>query len=131
MFYSSTISANGVSNVLKGRVSNALWATFTVSGVPTGGSPTLDVYLQHSGDQGATWRDLAHPSQWTTTTSTVFCGVSGYLTGGVTFLATSDAALAANTVVQGPYGDYLRIKYVCTAGNSGAYTLSVLISEKI
>jgi hypothetical protein len=98
----------------------------SVTGVPVGGAPTLDVYIQASPDGGTTWRDFAHTAQITTSNVNQFVQLTGQAAGATTGLAASDAALAANTVVQGPWGDRLRVKYVFVAGgSSGSYTVSV------
>lgn len=98
----------------------------TLSAVPAGGAPTLDVYLQTSVD-GSTWRDVAH-TQFTTSTLTRFFSVSGQQSAGAAPLAASDGALAGETVSQGPYADRLRLKFVAAAGGSnlgsgGKYTV--------
>ena len=129
----TTISASGV-----GAPTNEfgyyrdLYLMLNCSAVPTGGSPTLDVYLQTSCDGGATWQDIGHWAQLTSSTGKKFAAISGEVTGPTTAVAASDAALAANTFVQGPWGNQLRIKYVFAAGGStGSYTLTVWVSPKV
>ncbi len=91
---------------------------------PTGGSPTLDCYFQHSPDGGTTWQDLAH-SQYTATSATRLFLISGEGPASTTAVAGSDAALSGESTVQGPFGDRLRLKYVFAAGgSSGSYTLT-------
>ncbi len=127
-----TVTANGTGGLLKGVVSKSLFWQVSVGAVPTGGSPTLDVWLQHSVDQGTTWRDLAHSIQFNGANNTsYFASISGFAAGSAAILAASDASIAANTVVQGPYGDQLRMRWVFVAGNSGGYVLSGYITQKI
>jgi hypothetical protein len=124
---SSTISSSATSTPITGLQSfqNA-FLEVSVTGVPVGGTPTLDVYLQSSPDGGTTWRDFAHTSQITTSNVNQFVQLSGMTAGATTGLAASDAALAANTVVQGPWGDRLRAKWVFVAGgSSGSYTVAI------
>lgn len=102
-----------------------LFVQFDCSAVPTGGNPTLDVYLQTSADGGTTWRDIAH-TQFTTSALKRFAQISGQTAGATSILAASDAALSGETVTQGAWGDRLRVKYVFAAGGStGTYTLTV------
>ena len=85
---------------------------------PTGGAgATLDVYYQYSADDGMTWQDYAnvHVAQ---TTGTYLIPVSVVTTGPTTIPTISDGALANNTIVQGPLGDKLRIKYSTAMGTS-------------
>jgi hypothetical protein len=57
----TVISSNGTSQAIKGPgIYNAAFLALNLSAVPTGGTPTLDVYIQTSPDQGTTWRDMAH-----------------------------------------------------------------------
>src|SRR5438105_7326362 len=85
---------------------------------PTGGSgATLDVWFQYSADDGMTWQDYAnvHVAQ---TTGTYFVPVSVVVAGPTSVPAISDGALAGNTIVQGPLGDKLRVKYSAAMGTS-------------
>ncbi|HMO86301.1 MAG TPA: hypothetical protein PKC18_15415, partial [Lacipirellulaceae bacterium] len=72
------------------------------SATPSGGSPTLDVYLQHSVDGGATWRDVAH-TQFTTAAAKRFVPICGSVSGGTAIVASSDGAMAGETIVHGPW----------------------------
>jgi hypothetical protein len=55
-----------------------------------------------------------------------FIQVSGEAAGSTSIVAASDGQLAGETVMQGPWGDRLRIKYVFAAGgSSGSYQLAV------
>lgn len=101
-----------------------LFLMLNASLVPAGGSPTLDVYLQTSPDGGTTWQDIAH-TQFTGTAAKRFLAISGAVSGGTAILAAKDAALTGETIVQGPWGDRLRLKYVFSPSTSaGPYALA-------
>lgn len=101
-----------------------LFGIINVTAVPVGGAPTLDVYLQTSPDGGVTWQDILH-HQFTTSSGARLFSISGEAAGPTTTVAPSDGALASDTVVQGPWGDQLRLKYVMVVGGStGPYTFS-------
>ena len=126
----AAISASGNSGILP-LVPNSLQGLtdivlmVNVSAVPTGGAPTLDVYLQSSCDYGNTWNDIGHCPQFTTSTAVSFMRIAGDAAGPTTAEAQSDAAMAANTVHQGPWGGWLRLKWVFAAGgSSGSYTMA-------
>jgi hypothetical protein len=125
----TTISANGTGAVLAGLglYHNAL-VDLNLSAVPAGGTPTLDVYLQTSADGGTTWRDVAH-TQFAAAALHRFFQFSDEAGASTSVLAASDAALAGETVAQGPWGDMLRLKWVFAAGAStGAYTLAARVA---
>jgi hypothetical protein len=122
----TAINANGTGNPVigLGQYKN-LYAVLNLTAVPAGGAPTLDVYLQSSPDSGTTWRDIAH-TQFTTAAVARFVSISGDAAGSTSIVAASDGQLAGETVVQGPWGDRLRIKYVFAAGgSSGSYQLAI------
>ncbi|HWX42118.1 MAG TPA: hypothetical protein VN345_13300 [Blastocatellia bacterium] len=126
LLLSTAINANGTGNSVLGlgQYKN-LYAVLNLTAVPAGGAPTLDVYLQSSADAGTTWRDLAH-TQFTTSAVVRFVAISGDSAGSTSIVAASDGQLAGETVVQGPWGDRLRIKYVFAAGgSSGSYQLAI------
>jgi hypothetical protein len=125
------ISANGQGASLDGLGAHkSLWIDLNLSAVPSGGAPTLDLYLQSSADGGTTWRDHAH-FQFTTSALHKFWQISGEAAGSAASLAASDAALAGDTVVQGPWGDRLRLKWVFAAGgSSGSYMLGAFLVGK-
>lgn len=94
-----------------------------VTALPSGGLPSLTVYLQHSYD-GTTWRDIAR-QQFTTALNFAHFRISAYAAGSTTSEQASDAALGSNSVIQGPWGNYLRVKAVTVAAlASGTYTWS-------
>ena len=96
---------------------------------PTGGSgATLDVWFQFSADDGMTWQDYAnvHVAQ---TTGSYLIPVSVVTAGPTSVPGISDGALAANTIVQGPLGDKLRIKYSTAMGTStGNWTFQAFVT---
>lgn len=123
---STTVSASGVGDAVTGlHHYQGIFGIMKASAVPTGGSPTLDVYIQASPDGGETWRDVA-AFQFAGSTAVRMFQLSQLASPGTATLAASDGALATNTSIQGPFGDRLRVKYTFTAGgSSGTYTLSV------
>jgi len=124
----TTVSASGAGAALTGlHRYQGVVGILNVSAVPTGGAPTLDVYVQASPDGGTTWRDVA-AFQFSTTAAVRVFQLSQLASPGTATLAASDGALASNTSVQGPFGDRLRVKYAFAAGgSSGSYTLSATI----
>ncbi len=120
------VSASSTSSVFDGlHKYKAFYGIFSATAVPTGGSPTLSVYLQTSPDGGTTWQDIAS-FQFTGSTAARLFSIQTETAGVATMITPSDGALATNTVVQGPIGDRLRVKYTFTAGGStGTYTLTV------
>ncbi len=120
----SITTSQAVSGVAPLQVGKSIKAFSRLLGVtkvtanPTGGSgATLDVYYQFSADDGMTWQDFAH-IQVSQTTGTYLVPVSVITAGPTTVPTISDGALAANTIVQGPLGDKLRIKFSASFGTS-------------
>jgi hypothetical protein len=96
----------------------------------TGG--TLDIYIQVSLDEGATWIDIGHYSQ--------LAAGAGQVTDVITFtrfqgtiapVVTGDAVMPANTFVQGEFTNRLQFKAVAGAGTSAgaAYSIKVLLNS--
>ena len=111
-----------------------------VSAVPSGGSPTLDVYLQTQLPDDS-WQDIAHFAQVAGVISSenvAWGPIQGNVNGtqaegaAVTvdnYFQRQDASLAASTVRLMPLGDSMRVKWVFAAGGStGDYTFSVDIA---
>lgn len=96
----------------------------------TGG--TLDIYVQYSPDTGRNWYDLAHFPQLAAGAAAVKYRF------GVGLIATASApvvvgknlspALAASTVVQGPWGDRLRLVFVAGASTTAGAPVRVTIA---
>ena len=126
----TSFTNDNVAAIFQGKAWTDIFGQVNTSAVP-GGTPTADVYLQTSVDGGTTWRDVAHAAQITTSTGSTFFQVSGKSAGGTAFLAASDAALAANTVVQGPFGELLRVKVVVGGTlSSASYSIKVSLVLK-
>jgi hypothetical protein len=96
---------------------------------PAGGAnATLDVWFQFSVDGGMTWQDYAnvHVAQ---TTGTYLIPVSVVTSGPASIPSILDGSLAANTIVQGPLGDKLRVKYSTAMGTStGNWTFQAFVA---
>lgn len=122
----ASIGASGTGNSVSGFSRYAgLAVEINASVLPSGGTPTLSVYLQTTFD-GTNWQDIASYQITGTTALRRYLNISALAAGGTATRASSDAALTNDTVVQGPFGDRLRVKYVFSAGgSSGTYTLSV------
>jgi hypothetical protein len=131
LFGSTNINANGTGTAMTGLgFTKDLVALIGCTATPTGGAPTLDVYLQHSPDGGTTWQDIAH-TQFTTATANRLIAINGSQTGGTGPITLKDGTLSGETVVQGPWGDQLRLKWIFAAGgSSGSYTLQASIVLK-
>lgn len=100
----------------------------------TGG--TLDVYVQTSHDGGQTWYDSVHFTQLTASGSAAI-----WRTSVTHFAQPSSAApvavgknlspaLAANTTVQGGWGDRARLVYVAGSGTSAGASIRVTVSAQ-
>jgi hypothetical protein len=101
-------------------------AVLKVTSAPSGGSPNLTVYFQHSADDGQTWQDFACIS--TSSVGTTYLPVSTVASGPTGSLAAvQDGTLTANTAVQGPLGDRIRVKFSSTAGTSGFFMFQPFI----
>lgn len=100
---------------------------FSVESIFTraGGGTSTDVYVQTSLDGGATWFDVAEHSFATTTASKV-SAVNRAIAPASQAFAPGDAALTANTIVQGVLGDRVRAKVVVVGTYTGASSLKVV-----
>jgi hypothetical protein len=111
---------------------NGLFVEAVLQGA-TGG--TLDVYIQNSPDEGATWYDYAHFAQVAaaaSSSSSVFSVSSGAqnLTL-VTVGKNLSPALPAGTVVGGPWGDRFRLVMVAGTGTTaGAPVLVTIVGQR-
>lgn len=90
----------------------------------TGGTPTLNVYIQKELADG-TYTDLASLTQLTSGAAKRFIDIRTLATAG-NESAIQDAALAAATVNSRPFGNSLRIKAVI-AGTTPSYTGTVTL----
>ena len=135
---SAAESGNGSSTALDnmGWVKSFV-ARLDVTAVPTGGTPTLDVYIQTQLPSGD-WQDIAHFTQvaGSTTAEIVDWGrgdgnISGIGAEGVAttfdrFFADQDVAMTAANIRVMNLGDSLRVKWVKVVGGStGNYTFAV------
>lgn len=136
---STEVSTSGIGDACDGLKRYAgLFGSINVSAAPSGGSPTLDVYVQGTPD-GSNWQDVVH-YQFTGPGVRLF-QISQFVRPGEIVevsdgsntvvpattgtMVPQDGTLTGDTVVQGPFGDKLRVKYVFSAGGStGTYTVS-------
>lgn len=95
----------------------------------TGG--TLDVYLQFTPDDGATWFDYAAFPQLAAaaaaTTKVWSVSRSAQLTSLTAVGSGTSPALAANTILGGDWGDRLRVVCKAGAGTSAGAAYSIRI----
>lgn len=103
--------------------SMTVWANLVGA---TGG--TLDLYLQYSPDGGTTWVDFVHFGQLAAGAAAiqkVFSITKDGSTGLTTVGSGSTPALAASTVINGDWGDRLRVVEVAGASTSAGAVISL------
>lgn len=135
---SAAESGNGTSTALDnmGWVKSFV-ARLDVTAVPSGGTPTLNVYIQTQLPSGD-WQDIAHFTEVAGSTTSQICdwgrgdgNISGIGAEGSAmtfdrFFAAQDAALTAANIRVMTLGDSLRVKWVkVVGGSSGNYTFAV------
>ena len=126
--YSSTIAAAntgdvGVTAPVEGVKALIVEAAFAYGA----GGTTCDAYLQ-TRVKGGTWRDIMN-FNFTTAAAKKWSKVSVDIAMAAA-VATSDAAMSANTILDGLLGDEIRVKRVSTGTYSGATSLTVTASAK-
>lgn len=87
------------------------------------GGTTAKFWVQTSFDAGTTWTDIQCFS-YTTTSATKFQVVKAAIAVAAD-QSIQDAALAANTILDGVLGDRLRIKYTTTGTYAGSTTIKI------
>jgi hypothetical protein len=92
-----------------------------------GGAGNLDVYFQHSCDDGQTWADFSHVQQSAGSATTYYIPVSTIAAGSTSVAAIQDGAMTANTTTQGPLGDRLRIKYTVSSLTGGPWNFQAFV----
>lgn len=103
-----------------------------VTAAATAAGDTLNVYIQHSTDNGTTWDDFVSFTQvlgnggaknllafWTTDS-----------TAPVANHAVADGTLAAGTSNQGPVGDLWRVKWVIVNASNPSFTFAVFFAQQ-
>jgi hypothetical protein len=126
---SASANVTGVAPVPLGtqlRVGGRLVGVLKVTSASGTGS-VLDVYFQHSADDGQTWSDFAHAQQTAGSATTYYIPISTIAAGSSTVTAIQDGAMAANTATQGPVGDRLRIKYSVSSINGGPWNFQAFV----
>jgi len=121
-----TTAVTGVSGVVadvSGIRDLLLEAIFTYGS----GGTTLKVWVQ-TRVKGGTWRDVANFA-FTTASGTKWHKITSSLALAAN-QATSDAALADNTIVDGFLGDEIKVKYTSTGTYAGGTTIKILASTK-
>ena len=131
----TTVGAHTVADTNPLSLAYYTQAIFVLSVTAEAGTtPTLDVYIQQelpivaSTDKWgqvptgtSVWNDLAHFTQVTTSTGTWYAGIVAASNSNGPI---KDVSLAAATVISGPIGGNLRVKYVTTAADA-QYTFAV------
>lgn len=127
---SATASKSGATTEIVRQPRSALFE-LDVTAAAAGATDTLDVYVQHSPDQGTTWYDFAHFPQ--------VLGNGGALKRHVTWhrelapvtasqgtaaLTPAAETLAANTVLHGPKFETWRVRAVI-AGAGASFSFKV------
>ena len=87
------------------------------------GGTSVDVYLQTSFDDGATWVDIAN-FHFTTSSGTKIINLSGN-TAVTTAVTPTDGSMSSNTAQDGVLGSRFRVKYQSTGTYAGGTTLQV------
>lgn len=128
----TSINSNGTSTPLTGMEIADLDFQLQVTQIPTGGAPTLDVYLQTSLDGGFFWSDIAH-TQFTTVPTSRFGSIADdQMPASNNIMTPSDGALVGEKVVPGLVGDQFRCKWVFAAGGStGSYVFQAFIHAEV
>ena len=113
-----SIVATSQTSFTQRPVSLTLQANFTYGS----GGTSADAYVQTSLDGGSTWMDVAEFGFTTSSARKAF----NLTNAAVTSVATpGDAALTANTCVNGFLGSLYRVKYVTTGTYAGSTTLVI------
>lgn len=100
----------------------------TVAGVNTaGGTPTLDIYFQDSGDNN-NWDDRIHFTQMTTGTTRLTAGIAGISSNGIVHPLVTQS-IAAGTIISGPLKEFGRFNFV-TGGTTPGYNVSFYVNCK-
>ena len=110
------------------RVASRLVGVLKVTSAAGSGS-VLDVYFQHSSDDGQTWCDFAHAQQTAGSATTYYIPVSTIAAGATSVSAIQDGSLTsgAGSLVQGPVGDRLRIKYSVSSFTGGPWNFQAFV----
>lgn len=98
-----------------------------VSAAASGAGDTLNVYVQTTVDNGATWDDLISFTQVLGNggVKKFLARWQGTAAPTTAMAAPQDGALAAGTVVQGPKGVDWRVKAVVVNATAAAFTIKV------
>lgn len=90
-----------------------------------GSTPTLNVYVQVSGDAGTTWNDRVSFVQSTTGSTSQEVMLNAFPSAGTGPAATKDGTLTAGSAVNGLLAGNVRAKYVVGGTASPTYTVSL------
>jgi len=94
------------------------------------GGTTMDVYIQYSPDEGTTWDDIAHFAQVTSAAladGTYVLFLNAYGGSSSVDRVTRNGSLAANSVLNVPWCDRLRVQYT-SVNFAGADTIDITVS---
>ncbi len=93
------------------------------------GGTTAKAWLQTSFDNGTTWVDVASLA-FTTATATKISIISANVAPASQAFAPTDGTLTDNTVINGAFGDRLRVKVITTGTYAGSTTLNVWVTGR-
>jgi hypothetical protein len=125
----TTAVANQVSDVVLGLV-GMRYLIAEAKFVYGSDGTTATAWVQTSIDGGVTWIDILCFQFTTASASKLFAVTATPATPLGVSVTPGDAALAANSIVDGVLGDRLRVKYTTTGTYGGTTTLSVDVIAK-
>ncbi len=96
---------------------------------PVGGmGGTLDIFVQSSWDEGTTWFDLIHYSQFASGAAATTLKTSTDATNTITTIGKNTSpALAANACAGRPWGDWIRMLYEAGASTTAGATVKLTV----
>ena len=101
------------------------------TGVGGGMGGTLDVYVQSSWDEGTTWFDFVHFTQFASGAASSTAKFSSDVLNTITTIGKNTSpALAANSCAGRDWGDWIRMLYVAGASTTAGATVKLTVIGK-